>query len=304
MQEGQQVFFRARVQSVRQQSMSNAYSYSKFALVELTLLLVLSGSKLAFLIFRQRYDEIQGVLVIEQGQVSENMVRFAERLPSETIVLVRGVVQNPQSVGQSDVHYTSIHNVEIKVKTLHVVSQVTVAPPFNIHDASRPDADFHEEDHVHGSQVSSRMHFDNRVASLRVSSSGAIEDIAYLTRNPQTPVNQAIFQLRAAMLGYFRSYLTERGFTEMQSSKMQQGAPESGASVFKVDYFKRTVSLAQSPQLAKQMAIAADMRRVFEIGPVFRAENSQTMRQYVFLLFDWCLKADPTYKQLNGIHWR
>lgn len=67
----------------------------------------------------------------------------------------------------------------------------------------------------------------------------------------------------------------------MQSSKLQQGAPESGASVFKVDYFKRTVSLAQSPQLAKQMAIAGDMRRVFEIGPVFRAENSQTMRQYV-----------------------
>lgn len=49
--------------------------------------------------------------------------------------------------------------------------------------------------------------------------------------------------------------------------------------MFKVDYFKRPISLAQSPQLAKQMCIAADMERVFEIGPVFRAENSQTARQ-------------------------
>lgn len=95
----------------------------------------------------------------------------------------------------------------------------------------------------------------------------------------QTPVNQAIFQIRAAICHYFRSYLVERGFTEIQSSKFQQGATESGASVFKVDYFKRNASLAQSPQLAKQLCMAADMERVFEIGPVFRAENSQTARQ-------------------------
>jgi len=95
----------------------------------------------------------------------------------------------------------------------------------------------------------------------------------------QTPVSQAIFQFRAAVCYYFRTYLTEQGFTEIQSSKFQQGAPESGASVFKVDYFKRPISLAQSPQLAKQMCIAGDMERVFEIGPVFRAENSQTARQ-------------------------
>ncbi|KAG8733689.1 aspartate--tRNA ligase dps1 [Ceratobasidium sp. 423] len=55
-------------------------------------------------------------------------------------------------------------------------------------------------------------------------------------------------------------------------------ATESGASVFKVDYFKGKAFLAQSPQLAKQMAIGADFERVYEIGPVFRAENSLTHR--------------------------
>ena len=59
---------------------------------------------------------------------------------------------------------------------------------------------------------------------------------------------------------------------------LQGAATESGASVFKVGYFGRSAFLAQSPQLAKQMAIAADFERVYEVGAVFRAENSNTHR--------------------------
>lgn len=58
----------------------------------------------------------------------------------------------------------------------------------------------------------------------------------------------------------------------------KSGESEGGAGVFKTDYFGRTACLAQSPQLYKQMAISADMERVFEVGPVFRAENSNTRR--------------------------
>jgi aspartyl/asparaginyl-tRNA synthetase len=83
---------------------------------------------------------------------------------------------------------------------------------------------------------------------------------------------------------------------EIQSAKLQPSATESGAAVFKVDYFRRPAYLAQvwvlfqylpspkhsqfpqSPQLAKQMCIAGDMGRVYELGPVFRAENSNTHR--------------------------
>lgn len=59
---------------------------------------------------------------------------------------------------------------------------------------------------------------------------------------------------------------------------MQQGASESGALVFNVDYFGRSATLAQSPQLAKEVSIGADFGRVYEIGPVFRAEPSNTHR--------------------------
>lgn len=75
-----------------------------------------------------------------------------------------------------------------------------------------------------------------------------------------------------------RSYLDERDFTEIHSAKLQESASESGASVFTVDYFHRTATLAQSPQLAKEMCIGADFGRVYEIGPVFRAEHSNTHR--------------------------
>lgn len=94
----------------------------------------------------------------------------------------------------------------------------------------------------------------------------------------QTPTNQAIFRLTSAVGNLFRSYLDTQNFIEIHTPKLQGAATESGSSVFKVDYFKRPAFLAQSPQLAKQMCIAADMERVYEIGPVFRAEDSNTHR--------------------------
>jgi aspartyl/asparaginyl-tRNA synthetase len=74
-------------------------------------------------------------------------------------------------------------------------------------------------------------------------------------------------KVHAAICKYFREYLNNLDFTEIQSSKFQEATAESGAAVFKVDYFRKPVFLAQSPQLAKQMCIAADMERVYEIGP-------------------------------------
>ncbi|WAQ92261.1 hypothetical protein PtA15_16A167 [Puccinia triticina] len=94
----------------------------------------------------------------------------------------------------------------------------------------------------------------------------------------QTPVNQAIFRVQSRVCNLFRRFLDDEGFIEIHTPKIQGAATESGASVFKLGYFEQTAFLAQSPQLAKQMAIAADFERVYEIGPVFRAENSNTYR--------------------------
>ncbi len=69
-----------------------------------------------------------------------------------------------------------------------------------------------------------------------------------------------------------------QGCTELHTPKLMGTASESGAEVFKIKYFERTAYLAQSPQFYKQMAVAAGIDKVFEIGPVFRAEPSFTAR--------------------------
>ena len=96
-----------------------------------------------------------------------------------------------------------------------------------------------------------------------------------------------------------RQALDEQGFIEIHTPKLQGGATESGASVFKVEYFSRGAFLAQSPQLAKQMAISADFGKVYEIGPVFRAENSNTYRHLTeYTGLDLEMQIDEHYHEV------
>lgn len=88
---------------------------------------------------------------------------------------------------------------------------------------------------------------------------------------------QKVFRIRAGLLRYIRSFLTDHEFVEIQTPKLLAGATEGGAEVFKVDYFEKEAVLAQSPQLYKQMMVGA-FERVFEIAPAYRAEPSATTR--------------------------
>ncbi|HZS93676.1 MAG TPA: aspartate--tRNA(Asn) ligase [Chloroflexota bacterium] len=91
------------------------------------------------------------------------------------------------------------------------------------------------------------------------------------------PAKQAAFRIYADLLAGFREYLTERGFTEIHSPKLVGTATEGGANVFALDYFGKPAYLVQSPQLYKQIMVGV-FERVFEIGPVFRAEEHYTAR--------------------------
>lgn len=88
---------------------------------------------------------------------------------------------------------------------------------------------------------------------------------------------QKIFRIRASLLRYIREFLYKNEFVEIQTPKLLAGATEGGAEVFKLDYFGQEATLAQSPQLYKQMLVGA-FERVFEIAPAFRAELSATTR--------------------------
>ncbi len=101
----------------------------------------------------------------------------------------------------------------------------------------------------------------------------------------RAPIRRAVLELSAGVMAGFRRTLGAQGFTEIQTPKLVGAATESGANVFALPYFGRTAYLAQSPQLYKQIMVGV-FERVFEVGPVFRAEPHATVRhlsEYVSL---------------------
>ena len=93
----------------------------------------------------------------------------------------------------------------------------------------------------------------------------------------RNPKERAIFKIQEGIQRGFREYLQSQNFTEIHSPKINFAGAEGGTNVFKLDYFGKTVYLAQSPQLYKQ-ALVPVYERVFEIAPVFRAEHHDTSR--------------------------
>jgi len=155
-----------------------------------------------------------------------------------TVLQVEGqAVEEPRAPG----------GVELHDATLEVMVPVTEEPPIEI---DKPLS--HKPDNLD-------TLFDHRVLGLR---------------NLQ---EQKIFKIRAGALKHFRQFLYEHDFTEINTPKLVAGAAEGGAEVFKLDYFGQDATLAQSPQLYKQMMVGV-FERVFEIAPVFRAELSATTR--------------------------
>ena len=89
---------------------------------------------------------------------------------------------------------------------------------------------------------------------------------------------QLIMRVQTVAEHAMRLFWQQEGFVEMHSPKLMGSASESGSELFRLPYFGGEAFLAQSPQFFKQMAMAAGLERVFEIGPVFRANKSHTVR--------------------------
>ncbi|KAI0165994.1 aspartyl-tRNA synthetase [Xylariaceae sp. FL1272] len=229
------------------------------------------SAKLAFILLRQQTTTIQAVLQVREDVVSENFVRWAEHLYPECIVHIQGELRAPPDT----VKGCSIHDLEVLVDKMHVLTPVE--NPLHVDVFSMDRVEENEETHEKELVVSNRVRTANRVLFLR------------------TPVMQSVFRIRSGICNIFRATLDDQGFIEIQTPKLQPAATESGASVFQVKYFGRTAFLAQSPQLAKQMSISADFGRVYEIGPVFRAEDSNTHRhltEYTGLDLEMAIQND------------
>lgn len=225
-------------------------------------------AQVAFVTLRSGLDSVQAVLS------GKELLKWARKNVSpESIVDVYASLSRPEG---GRVEKCTVGSVELAVIRLYVVSRADELP-LTLDDAARPLPDTAGQkasdspaaaDGAPATQdgapllprVTRDTRLDQRIVDLRV------------------PPHASLMRLQSAVCQLSREFLLAQEFVEIHSPKMIAGASEGGSDVFVLDFFGRKACLAQSPQLYKQMAICADFGRVFEIGPVFRAEKSSTHR--------------------------
>lgn len=217
------------------------------------------SAKLGFLVLRDGFDSIQ-VVVAEGGghSISRLMVKWCGGLNTESIVRVTGLVQAPKE----EVKSTTISHRELHLESIYIVAEAPEQLPIQVKDCNQPPPGEEEGEAENEGlpNVGLKARLDNKVLSLR------------------SPAGEAIIQIQSEVTRLFNDYMFQHKFTDIQPSYLAGAATEGGAGVFEVKYFDEKAFLTQSPQFFKQMAIAGGMKRVFLVGPVFRAENSNTKR--------------------------
>lgn len=168
------------------------------------------------------------------------IARQVKTITPESIVDVTGTIVR----AERPVTSVSCSNYELHAERVDVVSKAESPLPFPINDCH--------------TKLDTRL--NHRVIDMRTSLMAAVPRVV------------------STIAQSFRSQLLSRDFVEIHTPKLVATASEGGSAVFALDYFGRPAYLAQSPQLYKQMALMGDAMRVFEIGPVFRAEKSLTHR--------------------------
>ena len=195
-------------------------------------------SKMAFLVIKDITGKMQ--VVVEKEKYPPEFLAKIDELTIQSVITVEGeVVAND---------YVKLNGMEMIPDTngLEIESKADALP---IQVDSKADNE---------SDINLKM--DYRWIDLR------------------TDENTLIFKIQTYMVKAMRDFLTDKNFLEIHSPKMIGAASESGANVFELKYFDRKAYLAQSPQFYKQMAMASGFDRIFEVGPVFRAEKSFTSK--------------------------
>lgn len=198
------------------------------------------GKSMAFIVLKDITGKVQ--ITIEKSE-HKDMLDTLSRITLDSVITVKGIAKASE--------YVKLGGVEVYPASI-VIESVAAALPITREEIPATK----KKPAVERSAIDSRL--DYRWIDLR------------------TEKNQLIFKAQTVMTKAMREFLLERNFLEIHTPKLIAAASESGSDVFKVDYFDRNAYLAQSPQFYKQMAMAAGFERIFEVGPVFRAEKSFT----------------------------
>jgi nondiscriminating aspartyl-tRNA synthetase len=186
----------------------------------------------------------------------------AKNLTQESVVVLEGIVVESAQAPGG---------FEVQIKKLDVVSAADPQLPIPVVEKG-------------GNETDATIRLDFRWLDLR------------------KPEKLLIFKTWTAFEQAFREFFLKEQFLQIHSPKLMSAPSESGAEVFKVKYFDGQAFLAQSPQFYKQMAMAAGFERVFEIGPVFRAEPSFTTRHATeFTGFDFEMSFIESHQDVMNL---
>jgi aspartyl-tRNA synthetase len=188
--------------------------------------------------------DISGILQVVFVPSNKEVYDLAQNLRPEWVVEITGqIVKRPENMVNPKIE---TGQVEMSAESLRVLSEAETSPiPV-------------------GEEIADEVEIDKRM------------DWRWL--DLRKPKNALIFKVWTQMEQAFREFWISNNYLEIHSPKLIATASESGSEVFEVKYFDKKAYLAQSPQFYKQMAMASGFEKVFEVGPVFRAEPSFTSR--------------------------
>jgi len=183
--------------------------------------------------------DITGLIQVVVLKKNAGAMEVAKKVTTESVILVRGLAkEEKQAPG----------GFEISAEQIEILSLSDPELPIPIFEKGEQE------------EADQSIRLDWRWLDLR------------------KPKHALVFKAWTTMEAGFREYWVNNDYIEIHSPKLISAPSESGAEVFEVKYFDRKAYLAQSPQFYKQMAMAAGFEKVFEVGPVFRAEPSFTSR--------------------------
>lgn len=182
--------------------------------------------------------DISGTIQIVITKSSSEAMKVVESLSLESVVEIVGLVKEEKQAPDG---------IEVQAKEIKILSLSDPELPIPVVEKGQEETD-------------QQIRLDWRWIDLR------------------KPEKALIFKVWTFVEQAFREYWTQNGYIEIHSPKFMSTPSESGAELFEVKYFNRKAYLAQSPQFYKQMAMAAGFEKVFEVGPVFRANPSFTSR--------------------------
>ncbi|MEK6826821.1 MAG: aspartate--tRNA(Asn) ligase, partial [Nanoarchaeota archaeon] len=182
--------------------------------------------------------DISGMIQVVITKTSIEAMAIAETLNTESVIEIIGLAKDEKQAPGG---------IEIAAEKISVLSLASPELPIPVTEKGQEETDLQKR-------------LDWRWLDLR------------------KPEKALIFKVWTLMEQSFREYWAQNGYIEIHSPKFMSTPSESGAELFEVKYFDRKAYLAQSPQFYKQMAMAAGFERVFEVGPIFRANPSFTSR--------------------------